>query len=163
MSSFWDGNYFYNQYSNDAWEENDANEEEEVVSGVPVNQKIQLPDLNEAPTPPVNEPYYPGHQVYPDHGYGFEPPYVQQDNLHGYVGYGVENAPISDPYYPTQQSYPDYGYGGEDYHVQEDSGYGGYGGCGDQPPNTPLYDDYEPSTPGIPFQNNMVSLFLLKL
>ena len=157
MSSFWDGNYFLDRYSNDTWGVNDANEEEEVVSGVPVDQKIQLPDLNEAP--PVDEPYYPAHQVYPDYGYGFEPPYVQQGNLDGYVGYAAENAPVDEPYCSTQQSYPDYGYGGEVSYVQQDSSdrYGGYGGYGDEPPNTPLYDDYQPCTLVNPFQNNKVS------
>ena len=112
MSSFWKDNYFGNRYSNDTWGANDANEEEEVVSGVPVDQKTQLPDLNKTPTPPVDEPNYPAHQVCPDYGYGYESPYVQQS------GYGAENAPVDEPYYPTQQSYPGYGVYGDE---------GGYG------------------------------------
>ncbi|MFS7999793.1 hypothetical protein Hanom_Chr12g01170701 [Helianthus anomalus] len=71
MSSFWDNSYFFKEYSNDSWGVNEANEEE-AVSGVPVNQKIKLPDLNEASAPPVYEPYYPAHQVYHDYGYGCE-------------------------------------------------------------------------------------------
>ncbi|MFS7969616.1 hypothetical protein Hanom_Chr09g00811291 [Helianthus anomalus] len=111
MSSFWDENYFFNHYSNDTWGVNVANEQEEVVSGILVDQKIQLSYLNETPTPPVDEPYYLAHQVYPDYGYGYESPYVKQGNLDGYVGYGAENAPVDELYYPTQQSYPGYGYG----------------------------------------------------
>ncbi|KAF5755561.1 putative MULE transposase domain, FHY3/FAR1 family [Helianthus annuus] len=172
MSSFWKDNYFGNRYSNDTWGSNAANEEEEVVSGVPVNQETQLPDLNKTPTPPVDEPNYPAHQVCPDYGYGYESPYVQQS------GYGVENAPVDEPYYPSQQSYPGYGvygdeggygsysgyggdggYGGEGgYSVYDRSrdevGYGGYeehGGYGYESRNTSLY---EPSTPGNPFQVN---------
>ncbi|KAJ0598731.1 hypothetical protein HanHA89_Chr04g0168931 [Helianthus annuus] len=160
MLSFWDENYFFNNYSNDAWGVNDTNEEEEVVSDVPVDQKIQMPYLNETPTPPVDKPYYLAHQVYPDYGYGYKSPYMQQGNIDGYIGYGAENAPLDEPYYPTQQSYPGYGYGGEVSYVQQDSsdrygeygGYVGYGGYGYEPHNTPLYDDYQPSTPGNPVQ-----------
>ncbi|MFS7915255.1 hypothetical protein Hanom_Chr02g00163101 [Helianthus anomalus] len=48
MSSYWRNNYFGKQYSNDSWGVNDANQEEEVLSGVPVEQKIHLSDLNKA-------------------------------------------------------------------------------------------------------------------
>ncbi|MFS7960303.1 hypothetical protein Hanom_Chr08g00701661 [Helianthus anomalus] len=115
MSSFWNDNYFGNRYSNDTWGANAANEEE-VVSGVSVDKKTQLPDLNKTPTPPVDEPNYPAHQVYPDYGYGYESPYVQPS------GYGAENAPVDEPYYPTQQSYPGYGVYGDE------GGYGSYSG-----------------------------------
>ncbi|KAJ0617214.1 putative ankyrin repeat-containing domain-containing protein [Helianthus annuus] len=124
MSSFWKDNYFGNRYSNDTWGSNAANEEEEVVSGVPVNQETQLPDLNKTPTPPVDEPNYPAHQVCPDYGYGYESPYVQQS------GYGVENAPVDEPYYPSQQSYPGYGVYGDEGGYGSYSGYGGDGGYG---------------------------------
>ncbi|MFS7931598.1 hypothetical protein Hanom_Chr04g00357821 [Helianthus anomalus] len=39
MPSFWKENYFGNRYSNYTWGAKDANEEEKVVSGVPVDQK----------------------------------------------------------------------------------------------------------------------------
>ncbi|MFS7890180.1 hypothetical protein Hanom_Chr00s000007g01615731 [Helianthus anomalus] len=125
MLSFWRNNYFGKQYSNDLWGVNDANEEEEVVSGIPVDQKIQfpdlngaqLPDLNKAPTPPVDEPYYPAHQVYLDYGYGCESSYVQQGNPDGYGGYGDEL--VDEPYYPAQQSYTDYSGYGDDYPAQQ--------------------------------------------
>ncbi|XP_035836032.1 claw keratin-like [Helianthus annuus] len=128
MSSFWKENYFGNRYSNDTWGANAANEEEEVVSGDPIDQKTQLPDLNKTPTPPVDEPNYPAHQVYPDYGYGYESPYVQQS------GYGTKNAPVDEPCV-QQADYSGYGYGYESPYVQQAdySGYegeGGYGGYG---------------------------------
>ncbi|XP_035838222.1 uncharacterized protein LOC110877735 [Helianthus annuus] len=135
MSSFWKDNYFGNRYSNDTWGSNAANEEEEVVSGVPVDQETQLPDLNKTPTPPVDEPNYPVHQVCPDYGYGYESPYVQQS------GYGAENAPVDEPNYPVHQVCPDYGYGYESPYVQQ-SGYGAE--------NAPVDEPYYPSQPSYP-------------
>ncbi|MFS7888539.1 hypothetical protein Hanom_Chr00s000001g01596391 [Helianthus anomalus] len=90
MSSFWTENYFGNRYSNDTCGANDANEEEEVVSGVPVDQKTQLPDLNKTLTPPVDEPNYPAHQVYPDYGYG------NRIRVTGYTGVKVDTEVIVD-------------------------------------------------------------------
>ncbi|XP_022041249.2 uncharacterized protein LOC110943825 [Helianthus annuus] len=135
MSSFWKDNYFGNRYSNDTWGSNAANEEEEVVSGVPVDQETQLPDLNKTPTPPVDEPNYPVHQVCSDYGYGYESPYVQQS------GYGAENAPVDEPNYPVHQVCPDYGYGYESPYVQQ-SGYGAE--------NAPVDEPYYPSQPSYP-------------
>ncbi|MFS7966567.1 hypothetical protein Hanom_Chr09g00775231 [Helianthus anomalus] len=133
MSSYWDGNYVFGQYPNEAWvPENvpscipDSNEQEEVVSSVQGKQNRPFLDLNTHPpvdkTSPVDDSYhagqpsYPTQQGYPDYGYGCENSYVQQHYPDGYGG-DVGHQQLISPSGPyVHQNYSDVG------------GYGGYGG-----------------------------------
>ncbi|KAJ0808487.1 hypothetical protein HanPI659440_Chr01g0003921 [Helianthus annuus] len=96
MSSYWDDNYVFGQYSSDVWvPENvpesgvpDSKEQEEVVSSVRGKQNRPFLDLNTHPpvneTSPVDDSYhagqpsYPTQQGYSDYGYMCEYSYVQQ-------------------------------------------------------------------------------------
>ncbi|KAJ0555306.1 hypothetical protein HanIR_Chr07g0300501 [Helianthus annuus] len=111
MSSFWDVNYFFGQYSNQSWvPETDFEEsgvpdsnEEEVVFDIHFDQNKQLLDLNEPPHPPVDEPYYPLQRDYPNGGGGYDRKNVTMyPDDEGYGGV-PPNTPSYDDEHPPNQ------------------------------------------------------------
>ncbi|KAJ0942030.1 hypothetical protein HanPSC8_Chr03g0087081 [Helianthus annuus] len=71
MSSYWDGNYVFGQYSSDNWVPESvpsgipgSNEQEEVLSSIQGKQNRPFLDLNTHPpvdeTAPVDDSYYAG-------------------------------------------------------------------------------------------------------
>ncbi|KAF5775200.1 hypothetical protein HanXRQr2_Chr13g0609451 [Helianthus annuus] len=101
MSSYWDGDYVFGQYSSDNRVPKsvpsgvpDSNDQEEVMSSIQGKQNRPFLDLNTHPpvdeTSPVDDSYhagqpgYPAQQGYPDYGYGCENSYVQQHYPDGY-------------------------------------------------------------------------------
>ncbi|KAJ0556837.1 putative transcription factor FAR family [Helianthus annuus] len=159
MSSYWDDNYIFGQYSSENWGHEsvpsgvpDSNEQEEVVSSIQEKQNNPFLDLNKHPpvdeTAPVDDSYhasgYGGDGGYGgDHGYGGDGRYGGDGGFGGDGGYGGDRGYGGDGGYGGDSGYG--GYGGY-------SGYGGYGRDGDHQqfisPGTPYVHQNNPDVGG---------------